>query len=202
MNYDNLSKALAYYTNRGYVYAPDAPWYVSKAAYHATKPPGAEDIIVEWGDNPENYMVASGEQSFLQLLIEGVQMKRAVCVTPCFRVEKYNDWRRPYFMKAELINAHDVDQGHLIDMVSDAREFFQQFVETRTIVTGEMTYDIVTKDGRIELGSYGIREVEIAGKPYEWIYGTGCAEPRLSKALERPVPYAYRGAYPHTMSKT
>jgi hypothetical protein len=185
MNYHNISDAVAYYVSRGYFYRQDAPWLVSKAAYHATKPPGAEDIIVEWGDQPHSFAVASGEQSFLQMLIDGVALKRAVCVTPCYRVEKYNDWNKPYFMKAELINAHDVDHGHLLDLISDARSFFQDYVETRIVVTGDMTYDIVTKDGRIELGSYGIRSVEIAGKDYEWIYGTGCAEPRLSKAIAK-----------------
>ena len=183
MNYDNLSHALTFYTGRGYVYMPDAPWYVSREAYHATKPPGAEDIIVEWGDNPHKYMVASGEQSFLQMMMDGRNLKRAVCVTPCYRVEKYNDWNFPYFMKSELINAHDVDQGHLVHMITEAAEFFRQFLEVRVLSTGDMTYDIVTKDGRIELGSYGIRSTEINGKDYEWIYGTACAEPRLSKAI-------------------
>lgn len=183
MNYNHIADAVEFYRARGYVYREDAPWMVSQAAYHATKPPGAEDIIVEWGDAPHSYMVASGEQSFLQLMLDGVGLKRAVCVTPCFRVEKYNDWSKPYFMKAELINTHDVDQGHLIHMISDACAYFGQFVETRVITTGDFSYDIVTKDGRIELGSYGIRSAEINGKEYEWIYGTGCAEPRLSKAI-------------------
>ena len=184
MNYSNLTKALDFYKDRGYIYLPDAPWYVSKGAYHATKPPGAEDIIVEWGDSPHKYMVASGEQSFLQLMLDGRDLKRHICVTPCYRVEKYNDWNKPYFMKAELINAHDVDQGHLIDMIADAREFFQQFVETRVLVTGDLSYDIVSKDGRIELGSYGIRDAVINDKDFEWVYGTACAEPRLSKAID------------------
>jgi len=35
-------------------------------------------------------------------------------------------------------------------------------------------YDITYKD--IELGSYGIRHCEFL----DWIFGTGCAEPRLS----------------------
>lgn len=35
-------------------------------------------------------------------------------------------------------------------------------------------YDITYKG--IELGSYGMRKCEFL----EWVYGTGCAEPRLS----------------------
>src|SRR5690606_28044217 len=121
---------------------------------------------------PHKYMVASGEQSFLQMMLDGRDLKRHICVTPCYRVEKYNDWNFPYFMKAELINAHDVDHGHLIHMITDAAAFFRQFAEVRIVVTGDMSYDIVTKDGRIELGSYGIREATINNKDYEWIYGT------------------------------
>lgn len=183
MNYGNLNAALTFYSARGYIYMPDAPWCVGKDAYHATKPPGAEDIVVEWGDEPHSYLVASGEQSFLQMMISGTDLKRAICITPCYRVEKYNDWKRPYFMKAELINAHDVDVGHLVHMISDACAFFSQFLDVRVKETGPNMFDIVSKDGRVELGSYGIRGMMIKDKPYDWIYGTACAEPRLSKAI-------------------
>lgn len=181
MNYAHIARAVDYYRNRGYVYIEDAPWTVEQPASYATKPEGATEVR----GGPENaFLVASGEQSFLQLMLEGRTLKRAICVTPCWRIEKYNDWHKPYFMKAELINAHDVDEGHLVHMVHEASSFFEQFFPVRVLKIGK-TYDIVEKGTRAELGSYGIRDVKIEGERYRWIYGTGCAEPRLSTVIAR-----------------
>ncbi len=181
MNYSNIALAVEYYKDRGYVYVQDAPWSVEGPAYYATKPKEATDIR---GGPENNFLVASGEQSFLQMMLDGQPLKRAICVTPCWRIEKYNDWHKPYFMKAELINAHDVDEGHLVHMVHEAAAFFEQFFPVRVLKLGK-TYDIVEKGTRAELGSYGIRSVKIEGVKYRWIYGTGCAEPRLSTAIAR-----------------
>jgi hypothetical protein len=101
---------------------------------------------------------------------------------------------RRYFMKAELINAQDVDDGHLIDMVHDACSFFERFVSVRVIRTA-IGYDIVEKGTRFELGSYGIRERYPAdqGRPaLKWIYGTACAEPRLSTTIEKGLRHQAR----------
>jgi hypothetical protein len=191
MNYGHITRAVDFYQSRGYVYVQDAPWYVSKDAYYATKPPGAIDVRIDLGvtfgsrERMERFAVASGEQSFVQMLLDGQPLKRALCVTPCYRIEDYNDWHKPYFMKAELINAHDVDQAHLMHMIHEACSFFEKFFpQVRVIDTGSC-FDIVEKDSRMELGSYGIRDVETGGKRLRWIYGTGCAEPRLSTVLER-----------------
>lgn len=196
MNYRNISDAIDYYKSRGYVYTPDAPWYVGRDAYYATKPLYSHDMHVFEGGNgvisfPANgehnqYLVASGEQSFLQMMIEGQDLKKHVCVTPCFRAERYNDWHKPFFTKVELINAQDVDTGHLMHMVHDAASFFEQFFSVRIVQVGD-SFDIIEKGTRVELGSYGIRERDIRGKRYRWIYGTGCAEPRLSTVLQRYV---------------
>ena len=87
-------------------------------------------------------------------------------------------------MKAELINAQDVDEGHLIHMIHDACAFFERFFPVRVVST-EQGYDIVEKGTRFELGSYGIRDKAFVGKRLRWIYGTGCAEPRLSLAIQK-----------------
>lgn len=207
MNYANIAKALDFYQERGYVYVEDAAWVVDKPAYYLTKPEGAQaDIIRAREDGTgESYLVASGEQSFIQMMMEGQPIKRAICVTPCFRVDKYDALRRPYFLKAELINAQDVDEGHLIHMIHDACSFFEQFFSVRVVKT-DIGYDIVEKGTRIELGSYGIRDLwygtDKNGKFFvgpadvtiykydglkrlQWIYGTACAEPRLSTAIAR-----------------
>jgi hypothetical protein len=200
VNYGHLADALEFYHGRGYSYVEDAPWAVGKAAYYATKPPGAApDVHIFCGppgvlsfpaDNFDNqYLVASGEQSFIQMMMDGQPLKRAMCVTPCFRIEKHDALRRPYFQKVELINADDPTVENLIMMVHDALSFFSNYVDVKVIQTyadeTKPSYDIVEKYTRIELGSYGIREIKHGNRFIEWIYGTGCAEPRLTTAIDR-----------------
>lgn len=203
MDYRNISDAVSFYTEKGYVYVDDAPWIVHQDAYFATKPKGATDIqLVTRTPNSMRtqlmgYPVASGEQSFIQMIIDGQPIKRAICVTPCFRHEPRIDaLHRKYFMKAELINAQDVDLGHLIHMIHDACSFFERYVSVRVIET-PMGYDIVEKGTRFELGSYGIRSVFVpcadgVSRDIKWIYGTACAEPRLSTAIEKSLKHVGR----------
>ncbi len=200
MNYENIANAVKFYQERGYVYLDDAPWLVDDRAYYATKPKGAVDLTL----NAENillrdrYPVASGEQSFIQMILDGQPIKRAICVTPCWRYEpKVDMLHRKYFMKAELINAQDVDEGHLIHMIHDASTFFEQYFPVRVVKTDD-GYDIVEKGSRFELGSYGIRELAVPGvgpgvtRIHRWIYGTACAEPRLSTALQKHLRHTGR----------
>lgn len=192
MKHEHLSSAIKFYRERGYSYVHDAPYVVGKAAYYATKPPGAKDIRCLVDGEEEQYLVASGEQSFLQMLFDGKLLKRAVCLTPCFRAEKHTDWNKFAFQKVELINADDPTGAYLTHMVHDAMAFFEQFVPIRLVETGRSdghpTYDIVEKNSRVELGSFGIRSAphpDGKSRDLQWIYGTGCAEPRLSDAIER-----------------
>jgi len=216
VNYANLARALEFYQERGYVYLDDVPWTVFHGAYYATKPDGAKDVRIfndsrdlrnHLDDSPvqftieshdERFLVASAEQSFIQMMIDGQTIKRAIAITPCHRAEpRVDTLHRPYFMKAELINAQDVDEGHLVHMIHDACAFFEQFFSVRVVRTtptllDEPSYDIVEKGSRFELGSYGIRRMEIAGKKLDWIYGTACAEPRLSTAIQKHLKYVGR----------
>jgi hypothetical protein len=216
VNYANLARALEFYQERGYVYLDDVPWTVFHAAYYATKPDGAKDVRifndsrdlrnhlddsrvqVTIESHDERFLVASAEQSFIQMMLDGQPIKRAIAVTPCYRAEpKVDTLHRPYFMKAELINAQDVDEGHLIHMIGDAKAFFEQFFAVRIVKTnacdfGEPSFDIVEKGSRFELGSYGIRRMEISGQKLAWIYGTACAEPRLSTAIAKHLKYVGR----------
>lgn len=197
MNYENIANAVRFYQERGYVYMDDAPWNVGYTAYTATKPDGAKDVFYSTKDGPTLHPVASGEQSFIQMMLDGQPIKRAICVTPCHRAEpRVDTLHRPYFMKAELINAQDVDEGHLIHMVHDACAFFEQFFPVRVVKTnacdfGQPSFDIVEKGTRFELGSYGIRDIEVKHRSglgvnrLRWIYGTACAEPRLSTAIAK-----------------
>lgn len=190
MNYSNIARAVDFYQERGYVYLDDAPWIVGQLAYYATKPGGAIDVRIDTDPTGMSgqlggYPVASAEQSFIQMMIDGQPIKRAIAVTPCFRAEpRIDTLHRPYFMKAELINAQDPDEGHLIHMIHDACSFFEQFFPVRVVGIGD-AYDIVEKGTRFELGSYGIRERDVMGQRLRWIYGTACAEPRLSTAIAK-----------------
>jgi hypothetical protein len=94
-------------------------------------------------------------------------------------------------MKNELIQTDIVHKVALQDMVSIAYKFYRSYLpdiylpqapELPTRLTIKDTpdgYDIMYDD--IELGSYGIRKCEFL----EWIYGTGCAEPRLSNLIKK-----------------
>lgn len=199
MNYSNIADAVEFYRQRGYVYLEDVPWLVGHEAYYATKPAGAVDVQQTAAGRWDGFPVASAEQSFIQMMLDGQPIKRAVAVTPCYRAEpRIDTLHRPYFVKAELINAQDVDEGHLVHMVHDACSFFERFFSVRVVAaqdpSGGLTYDIVEKGTRYELGSYGIRRITVSvteGGEYrgirkmEWIYGTACAEPRLSTAIQR-----------------
>ena len=83
-------------------------------------------------------------------------------------------------MKNELIITDTVDDSNLNKIVDTALEFYSKYLPKNdlTVVSDIHGFDIMYKE--IELGSYGIRDCDFL----EWIYGTGCAEPRLSKLIE------------------
>jgi hypothetical protein len=79
----------------------------------------------------------------------------------------------------ELIKTDIVNEDALHDIVNNSYLFFRNYIPDVKIVTTDEGFDIMYEN--IELGSYGIRECEFL----KWIYGTGCAEPRLSKAIKK-----------------
>jgi hypothetical protein len=156
----------------GYSYL-EAPWIVSRSSYYATKPSESTDVTALDG-----YLVASGEQSFLELVSRGDQIEKACCCTPCFRIEEWDELHLPYFMKVELINT---DLASLSSMIKDALKVFNNYlnVPARVIYLENDTFDIVGKNSGVELGSFGIRH----WNDFSWVYGTGIAEPRTSQVL-------------------
>lgn len=161
----------------------EAPWWVSQEISAITKPKDAHpDYFI-----PENRksLVASGEQSLLYTANKGRLPKgRWLTVTPCFRNESIGVLNKKCFIKTELMITDVVTETARDLMISDAMEFFKKQVPNPDLLDlicidnyGEISYDI-TYDS-IELGSYGIRSCEFL----DWIYGTGCAEPRLSRAI-------------------
>lgn len=195
MNYKNLVKAQDFYANQGYEFV-EVPWVVPNEISKITLPPYAKRDAINCGD-----LVGSGEQSFLHMIHTGaLKPGKYQCITPCFRDETVlSDLHRRYFMKLELIDcsqpdakAEDLWGKHgcvhaNLKICRDAWNFFSLFGEGKIDVeTGnsQLSGDICGWSEKhrnwIELGSYGVRNHPLVGT---WIYGTGCAEPRLSQVF-------------------
>lgn len=177
VNWHRISQAVSWYTSLGYKYI-EVPWVVDDAPYSVTRPPGAPAYATLGGN-----LVASGEQSFMQLMDNGVSVGKSVCCTPCFRAEpRYDELHFPYFMKVELIHKSGGKED-LNEIIGDAYNFFENWCSVRCDVVNmpDGTYDIVDKYTGIELGSYGIRR----WKDFSWVYGTGVAEPRTSQVVRK-----------------
>jgi len=183
IDYEVLANANKFYESKGYIRV-EAPWWVSQEIMNITKP---EDQDQPNYFIPENRkcLVASGEQSFLYMAAKDrLPSGRYQTTTPCFRNESISGQSKKCFMKTELIITDKPDTPNLLALIEDAMEYFK-FELWCAEVTAEPLKLVDTEDGfdieynGIELGSYGIRECNFL----KWIYGTGVAEPRFSKAI-------------------
>lgn len=178
IDYNLIHKSIEFYEKYGFTRI-EAPWMVTEYIDSITRPKGAIPYRVE---NKKKNFVASGEQSFLYLYLKEYLPKgKFQTVTPCMRNDSFDYTHTKYFLKNELIITDKVDEENLKFVVHRALEFFRNEVFGLMVMTEktEDGYDIVYKD--VELGSYGIRECEFL----TWIYGTGCAEPRTSRLLNK-----------------
>jgi seryl-tRNA synthetase len=203
IDYSKIAAALSFYSSIGYVNI-EVPWWVSFESIDATIPSGATFYeVVDHYNQAESfgYPVASGEQSFLEIrsrLKDAIQLSKELgkenrkfaCATPCFRHEAYDKYHLPQFFKVELIEVcPDNPEQSIERIVSDAQKFFSLFLSYRIaarheqagIVKTDIGYDIFMSG--VELGSYGYRQVDFGREPFDWVYGTGVAEPRLSTVL-------------------
>lgn len=209
INYNIIADSIDYYENCGFARI-ESPWTVTGEISDITKPKGTKDFtIVE----KNKVLVASGEQSFLYLYNKGFLPKgKFQSVTPCFRDEKFTSFNTKYFIKNELIITDDVSLLQLKFIVEKARDFFREYClrpkkddggigsaeydddvlildtvngKNKIVNTVDVTgykyqcYDLIYRG--IELGSYGIHKCDFL----HWIYGTGVAEPRFSRTLEK-----------------
>jgi len=181
IDYLKIAKSIEFYEKEQFSRI-EAPWWVSKEISEITKPAGVEDYFI---NHNQKALVASGEQSFLYMANKGRLIKgQYQTTTPCFRDEPIGKLHKKCFIKTELIKTDRVNETELEKMIDVAYKFFLTYFDKNDIEiiqTGKQAFDIQTKnlETPIELGSYGIRECEFL----EWIYGTGCAEPRLSRAI-------------------
>lgn len=139
-------------------------------------------------------LVGSAEQSFIELLIRQQKLGKHCAITPCFRHEaEYDDLHHAYFMKCELFNS-DATPENLQQMITDAVDFFRQYLPV-TVITTEIGYDIMAGDS--ELGSYGFRKYHNT----QFVYGTGCALPRLSTVMQKQGMKAVAQLSTHSTSE-
>ena len=170
IDYKLLDDSIKYYESVGYIRI-ESPWMVSEFADNMTKPKGIPSLKI---DVNQKCLVASGEQSFLELYLKKyLPMGRFQTTTPCWRFEKRDLQHCKNFMKNELIKTDIVNEVELDKTVQEALFFFKQYIPDCEVVKTDIGYDIEI-DG-YELGSYGIR----SGNFLNWIYATGCAEPRF-----------------------
>ncbi len=185
INYQNLQDAETFYTERGFQRI-EVPWTVSAYVDDITKP--ADRIHYQLKHN-DKCLIASGEQGFLYLYLKEYLPKgKFQTTTPCFRDEPYDLYHEKCFMKNELIITDDTSESQLEFIIDTAFNFFKTKLDDGDkynrlkVVKTSCGFDINYNVGGVtpvELGSYGIRETEFI----KWIYGTGCAEPRLSKVI-------------------
>lgn len=172
IDYSNIDKSIKFYESKGYCRI-ESPWTVSRYIVDLTKPKG--NVSYELVHN-NKCLVGSGEQSFLYLYLKGyLPLGRYVTCTPCFRDELFDEIRTKYFMKTELIITDVVNEEQLMIIINHSKEFFEKMLNAPVeIIKTDIGFDLEYQG--VELGSYGIRETKFL----KWIYGTGCAEPRLS----------------------
>jgi hypothetical protein len=177
INYQILSFSQKFYQLKGFQII-DAPWYITKSIDEITKPSDRESIITNFGD----CLPASGEQSFLAIWDQLEDGGKYQTITPCYRRELVEDeWHLPHFMKNELIIKGGQDKD-VIWIAKACQQFFE--IYSKKQVDLKLTDEGIDLeiDG-IEIGSYGLRVFN----DMQWVYGTGCAEPRFSKLMNKKL---------------
>ena len=190
IDYQKIVQSEKFFTNKGYIRI-ETPWFVPPSIDNITKPKEKRHFQLKHNDK---CLVASGEQSFLYLIMQGyLPNGKYQTITPCFRDDQNDLTHRNHFIKNELIVVNPTNPRLVCDeMIRDAFDFYSDILKLNEI-TGDRHLEIVYEsngadivmtsplwDSPIELGSYGVRE---AGS-ITWVYGTACAEPRLSIAIE------------------
>jgi seryl-tRNA synthetase len=173
-----LSEAVDFYREKGFQYI-ETPWMVSPEVSRITCPDEAyHDVIVQNGMT----LVASAEQGFLQLEIDGKLTGTSyVSCGPCFRIrdarENQDGLHFPSFMKVELYIRCSTEVDALVSarwLVDVAREFMGHSTK---VVDYDDSWDLELNG--VEVGSYGARK----HGDIIWAYGTGVALPRYTQAV-------------------
>jgi hypothetical protein len=175
-----IAAALEWYRNLGYQYA-EVPWICQRESVEATIPERELMLWVSQGDRRVGALIGSGEQGFIELLLQNkLPSDKLMTVTPCFRVEPNADGKLllPWFMKLELFSLTLEPRA----MAEDAMRFMRRWHHGVYLQPTQEGIDLVSEG--VELGSYGFRVIQ--GQTIT--YGTGLAEPRFTNALLRAKP--------------
>ena len=184
IHYERIVLAKQFYNSNGFKYI-DLPWTCTRMATNITLPVGFNAFSLT-GQNPFPFMnsdlVGSGEQSFLQMMINDALPEGRYCgITPCFRDEIEDEIHGKYFLKLELIDTRkfkteEMKASALHLMIKMAENFHKKWIKCIKVEIEKMSYDLLEKTSRVEVGSYKA----MMNSGFEWICGTGLAEPRLS----------------------
>lgn len=173
INYEIISESVKHYSKYGFRQI-ETPWFISSIADDITRPITSTPYIV----NGVQRLPGSGEQSFLELMLEGNLPPGCYqTITPCFRNEQIDLLHKNYFLKNELIITDLTIDKPLLRLTGLAKRFFHKYLDATTHIKTDDGWDL-TYNG-IELGSYGYKE----HGNLKWFYGTGVAEPRLSTVM-------------------
>lgn len=188
VRWDWLVNTIQFWERDGFRYV-EVPWLVSKEAIEHTFKGQANPIF------QGRYPVGSGEQSFLQMQMEGkLEPGKYITMTPCFREETHlSDITQPHFMKVELYVTLDITHNsaphHKIAWFL-ARDAIYQMEKLIQFTKCEKNFEVLKTDegydamfNGVEVGSYGIRE----HNGHQWLYGTGLAEPRFSTLVRKAM---------------
>lgn len=183
INWRAIAEAIDFYAEHKFEYV-EVPWVVSHAAIYATLPKDKQPFRTQ----KQSFLVGSAEQSFLQMMLEGkLPHGKFVTASPCFRDDDVDQLHFKDFFKVELIHRiSSLAPTHIASLTDIMMQSAVHFFSSR--MSGKDSIQIVRTDigsdiciNGIEVGSYGYRTYY----GYDWIYGTGLAEPRLSQALAR-----------------
>lgn len=170
IDYSKVNEAINYYNRLGFKYIP-VPWIVSDEAFSITKD-------LRTFENNNNVNVASGEQSFLQLVLRGkLKEGRYQCCTAYntgsewyMRVELFD------FIGYKLLNM-DKQRERVNNVANISQSLFSEYTDTKKKT--KAGYIEIECNGEI-IGKYGYREYN----GFSWIYGTGLDEPKFSETLK------------------
>ena len=176
IDYNIIQRSIDYYESKGFARI-EAPWTITEAVDNITRPKDKQNFQLKHNNK---CLVASGEQSFLYLYLKNFIPKgQFQTVTPCFRYEAFDFLHTKYFIKNELIKTNIVNVYELEKVITISLGFYKQFFPKAEVISkSDGSFDIEIKGH--ELGSYGIRSCEFL----DWIYATGCAEPRTSNLIK------------------
>lgn len=169
--FSRFARAIDFYRDKDYTYI-ETPYAVDIKYITMTAPNGYKPFPLM---NESECLVGSAEQSFLSIYNRLTPNKKYQSFTTCFRSDNIDSTHKRWFYKLELFTPSEKYDDSLI---MDAFRYFSNFVNAQVIKT-DIGYDIIDYNSKLELGSYGFREVN----NMKWTYGTGLAEPRLTIAM-------------------